>query len=134
MSFDPNLGAWFPFLGMGGMMAPKNHDNNEGKDDGAPEWLRWAHIGTTVTLALFLFGIYEKGQSTVATMQSRIDVLSEQVRELREANTTQDAMRATQMEAITYRLNAQRDNIKELQRDFGAHKDEDRRIYRRRSE
>jgi len=81
----------------------------------------WAHIGTTLTLAIFLWGQYESSQKERELMRTQITINTQRINDLLDRVGRVDHDLAEAIKDRNGRIDAVRDDVKSLQQQLMNH-------------
>ena len=118
MGHDPKNPEWIDDRFTGEMQQHDPESFEDLGDGGVAITRKWAHVGVTVTLCIFLWGQYESSSNTRAAMQQQIAISTERIAELRDSNARQDEALRNAVSEMGRRLDIQRNDLRELQRQF----------------
>lgn len=99
-------------------------------------FLNWAHLGTTVTLAIFLWNQYQTFLDERRNIAERIAIIETKIQKLETAvptGATRDQIDNIRqlIDAISSRVDIHRQDIRQLQSDFVTHLQGDARKFDR---
>lgn len=86
-------------------------------------WLNWAHIGTTVTIVIFLWTQYQDYLTQRVLTQAQIVSLTAQIEAIRQTEEQRHRGVDNQLKDITKRVDIHRDDIRSLQQQINMHFD-----------